>query len=351
MPVQVAKWDSVRDAWTDESRIDLFSELSDAFLETFPTSGMTLNGVAYELPTWEPRMDDSGSSSWRDEGLFRTPMADEGRKASNRQGAGSRKGHQIWLTSQIVDLMLLKTPTSQLAVNGGSQHPDKRKAGGHGPTLADEVEHLLPTATDTSATALLGGQSVTLLPTPTVGMTMGGSETRSGSRSNEKLLPGVAKDLVLLPTPVAQPSGNTPEDHLRKKPGRQVVTDLAILTENGLLGSGGRLLPTPQAHDAQKGKTADQVAAMRARGHGVMNLNELAENELVKLLPTTRAQHGEERNQGIWARDLAQPQNLENSLARLPGATTNPLSDDGNESLDGQLPGQLNLLDEIAESA
>lgn len=40
---------------------------------------------------------------------------------------------------------LLRTPTAQLAVNGGSQHPDKRKAGGHGPTLADEVEHLLPT--------------------------------------------------------------------------------------------------------------------------------------------------------------------------------------------------------------
>lgn len=42
-------------------------------------------------------------------------------------------------------LTLLRTPTAQLAVNGGSQHPDKRKAGGHGPTLADEVEHLLPT--------------------------------------------------------------------------------------------------------------------------------------------------------------------------------------------------------------
>lgn len=36
---------------------------------------------------------------------------------------------------------LLKTPTAQLAVNGGSQPPGKRKAGGHGPTLADEVEH------------------------------------------------------------------------------------------------------------------------------------------------------------------------------------------------------------------
>lgn len=49
-------------------------------------------------------------------------------------GTGSQRG-----------LTLLKTPTSQLAVNGGSQHPDKRKSGGHGPTLADEVEHLLPT--------------------------------------------------------------------------------------------------------------------------------------------------------------------------------------------------------------
>ncbi|MEV8023093.1 hypothetical protein AB0O76_43770 [Streptomyces sp. NPDC086554] len=40
---------------------------------------------------------------------------------------------------------LLKTPTANLGSNGGSQHPAKRRAGGHGPTLADEVEHLLPT--------------------------------------------------------------------------------------------------------------------------------------------------------------------------------------------------------------
>lgn len=40
---------------------------------------------------------------------------------------------------------LLKTPTSNIASNGGSQHPDKRKKGGHGPTLADEVEWVLPT--------------------------------------------------------------------------------------------------------------------------------------------------------------------------------------------------------------
>lgn len=69
-------------------------------------------------------------------------------------------------------LPLLKTPTAQLAVNGGSQHPDKRKAGGHGPTLADEVEHLLPTpaARDWKGTGYKGQlpNAVALLPTPTV---------------------------------------------------------------------------------------------------------------------------------------------------------------------------------------
>ncbi|MFF3257835.1 DNA (cytosine-5-)-methyltransferase [Streptomyces sp. NPDC002932] len=40
---------------------------------------------------------------------------------------------------------LLKTPTSNIGHNGGSQHPAKRKSGGHGPNLSDEVEWLLPT--------------------------------------------------------------------------------------------------------------------------------------------------------------------------------------------------------------
>lgn len=44
-------------------------------------------------------------------------------------------------------VLLFKTPTANLGKNGASQHPDKRKAGGHGPTLDDEVSHLLPTPT------------------------------------------------------------------------------------------------------------------------------------------------------------------------------------------------------------
>lgn len=36
------------------------------------------------------------------------------------------------------------------------------------------------------------------------------------------------------------------------------------------------------------------------------------------ILPTTRAQHGEDRNNKIYPRDSKQPQNLENALAMLP---------------------------------
>lgn len=84
-----------------------------------------------------------------------------------------------------------------------------------------------------------------LMPTPTA------SDYKAGRHQ-----PGTGHSLTqavqLLPTPVAQPSGNSPSEHLRKKPGRERVTDLAILVENNLLPTGG-LLPTPSASDAIMG--------------------------------------------------------------------------------------------------
>jgi hypothetical protein len=41
----------------------------------------------------------------------------------------------------------------------------------------------------------------------------------------------------------------------------------------------------------------------------------------LNFLPTTRAQHGENRNNKIYERDSSQPQNLENALAMLPTTT------------------------------
>ena len=76
-------------------------------------------------------------------GAGKTPDAWDAWTERMRAEHGNGNGHGKSL--EIEALRLFKTPTSQLAVNGGSQHPDKRKQGGHGPTLADEVEHLLPT--------------------------------------------------------------------------------------------------------------------------------------------------------------------------------------------------------------
>lgn len=123
------------------------------------------------------------------------------------------------------------------------------------------------------------------------------SETlpRSGSMRNGELyeLPTweratEGQECSYLPTPVAQPSGNTPEEHLRKKPGREVVTDLAIIAENGLLKTGGRLLPTPTANIGANGGSQDP-AKQRAGGHSV-SIQDVAEFEL---LPTPKAGDGQ----------------------------------------------------------
>lgn len=106
----LATWNPARGVWeTDTLGLCGHSEL---FSDSWPISGMTRAGRAFARPMWAHLTDASESSS--------SPG------------------------------LLLKTPTSQLALNG-SQHPDKRKAGGHGSTLTDEVEHLLPTPVVTDA--------------------------------------------------------------------------------------------------------------------------------------------------------------------------------------------------------
>lgn len=71
---------------------------------TWPRSGTARGGCAYELPQLKPL-------------------------TSVTAGSVSRP---------------LKTPTANLGSNGGARHPDERRAGGHGPTLDDEVCYLLP---------------------------------------------------------------------------------------------------------------------------------------------------------------------------------------------------------------
>lgn len=83
----------------------------------------------------------------------------------------------------------------------------------------------------------------TLIPTPTA------SDWKAGYHQEGKGM-SLSQATRLLPTPVAQASGNSAEAHLRKKPGRTQVTDLGIIAREGLFTTGGNLLPTPQATNA-----------------------------------------------------------------------------------------------------
>lgn len=110
-PVPLATWNSARGVW-ETPQVSLLCEHSVPYSAPWPTSGSMRAGACFAPQTSEPRTVESGSSSL----------------------PGPPGGSP-----------LLKTPTSNLATNGGSQHPAKRKRGGHGPNLADEVEWLLPT--------------------------------------------------------------------------------------------------------------------------------------------------------------------------------------------------------------
>lgn len=139
----IARANFDRQVWENPlGEIDLFSTHSDVFCSTWPSSGMWVDGVAYELPTPALPTPDTGSS------VLPTPAAADstGGRISSEMGGTRESGAKRSITlATAIHHKLLKTPTSQLAINGGSQHPEKRKAGGHGPTLADEVEHLFPT--------------------------------------------------------------------------------------------------------------------------------------------------------------------------------------------------------------
>lgn len=224
MPKQLATWNTARDAWEKPDTEGLTCGHLAVYSATFPTSGSMRNGEVFERPKWEPAISDTASSS------------------------------------------LLKTPTQQLGVNGGSQHPDKRKAGGHGPTLADEVEHLL-------------------LPAPKLFRTPCAAEAEGGPRNPDR--PGATMRL---------------SDQVREESGR------------------GLLLPTPSACVANDGEGTATWLARRER---------------VKLTAAN-------------GNGMGMPLTI---AALLIGETTSQPSAAGSASPDGQLPGQLSLLDELGQSA
>jgi hypothetical protein len=337
VPEPIATWNSARGVW-ERPEMSMLCGHAVPFSETWPTSFMTLGGRLYPLPTQEHRTAASGSSS-----LLPTPAAGnfndgesleswEARrqlnlaKGINGNGQGTPLAiaaqqllptpqefdshfdslnisdeaaeRQLYRTDGIrrnttgsltKDLLLLKTPTAQLAVNGGSQDPEKRKAGGHGPTLADQVERQL-------------------LPTPAARDWKSGQSNLIGT--NARPLNEVVE--MLLPTPTARTQDRTPEEASRRhQPGRAMGRNGGASPD---LASVAALLPTPTARlgdDTSRG-------ADPARYKGPRSLN-------------------------------GRRSNLDDCIAAVEtkapwlGVLTGPPSPDGKPSSDGLPLGQLSL--------
>jgi hypothetical protein len=210
---------------------------------------------------------------------------------------------------------LLKTPTAQLAVNGGSQHPDKRRAGGHGPTLADQVEH-------------------SLLPTPRATDGTKGGPNQRGS-SGDLMLPSAVMDL--LPTPNATDSQGGP----RALPERRTSRG----KDHGprLRDIAPTLLPTPSAADGDGGhlhRGGERAAEMLLPGVA----KAVAEG---RLLPTPTAMDSHGARNATAGRTQVKPQanNDGRTLSGVfwTGEPTSPRSAAGSPSSGGPRPRQLRL--------
>lgn len=127
----MAIWSPARGVW-ETPEVSLLCGHSALFSATWPGSGWMLDGRCYAPLTSVRPTEGNEYSSPPGPGLP-TPKA---RDAKGPDPVREDLGHAV---------TLLKTPTSNLGSIGGSQHPDLRREGGHGPNLSDEIEHLLPT--------------------------------------------------------------------------------------------------------------------------------------------------------------------------------------------------------------
>jgi hypothetical protein len=185
-----------------------------------------------------PRTDGSGSSS--SPGLLLpTPTTEPMTGNGHARNLGR-------------EAQLLPTPDAYEGSRGGSQHPEKRKAGGHSPYLASVVEWaLLPTPTavpygnnqspspGAAVRPSLDQLAPQLLPTPKATDGTKGGPNQRGS-SGDLTLPSA---VVLLPTPTASERDRTPEEAARRHlPGRANGRNGGASPD---LSSVAALLPTP----------------------------------------------------------------------------------------------------------
>lgn len=241
MPKPIARWNPARDVWETETT-GLFCEHSDVYSETWPSSGTTRAGTAYELPMLEPRTDDSECSS-----LLQTPSVSDATGGHTTRG-GERSG-ELLLPGQA--LSLLPTPEAKLASSGPDYARAARAASG-GDDLATSMARLLPTPTARDHKGANQRQDDTcltgaLLPTPRATDGTKGGPNQRGS-SGDLMLPSAVQ---LLPTPTTTQRGTDANRDTREGAGPNLHNAVAAL------------LPTPTATPYGNNQSPSPGAAVR----------------------------------------------------------------------------------------
>lgn len=172
----LASWNPERDVW-ETGQGDLFSGLSDVYSEIWPASGMTRNGLAFELPTWEPPTSGTecsslptpratrGGSSTETVAMLPTPTATPyGSNQSMSEGAAVRPSLEVlakrFPTPRATDGekggpnqhgskgdLTLPATACQLLPTPRRDNNENRQSEGYGPNLGEAIASLLPTPT------------------------------------------------------------------------------------------------------------------------------------------------------------------------------------------------------------
>jgi hypothetical protein len=311
VPKLIAEWNTELKLWIN-STADLLSEHWEPFLATWPKSGMTQNGLAFELPTLEQHINASESLS------LPTPRANE--PGSTSPGYGdSLNDFASRITIGHAPKDLLRTPAASEAERGHQTESVARARGGQ-VTLSGQMKELFPTplafdwntpaqseidANDPKHRLKVAVQVLardnSLLPTPIV------SDWKNGKSSPGYglNLPETAKSLLPTPKALDGIKGNTQSSEERKAKGfyvdlPNVAIDLMPTTRK-VMGKGATkreieegnpkkrletevmLFPTPNTMEHREIKTPEEIQAMKEKSPGgYRNLRESVINELPK---------------------------------------------------------------------
>jgi hypothetical protein len=264
---QIAEWNTELKLWSKPSE-GLFSERLELFSETWPTSGMTQNGQAFELVMPERPINDSEFSS--------LPTL----KARDHQAEGYEAGLRRTtpqlgtIVKGIVDedeRVMLPTPRAN--------EPGSTSVG-YGDSLNDFANRVVNG---------YARKDIELLRSPTASQGQGGAlgEAEARKRGNTVGIRDQAMDLAKLqghrvsrevanlPTPTVsdQYTGNLTST--QQKPGSMHSVTLAQVFHKP------DLFPTPNTMEHREVKTPEQIAALKAKSPGgYRNLRETVINEL-----------------------------------------------------------------------